>query len=217
MPTLRKKYIKVPRRGAALNYPASNTAAATEDPSQIDSDAMSISPPASPRKDSGPQRPPIDLDKELSDDIYTKSKQGTGSSSYNDEDDVSGSRATRERFPGQTDDMEEMENAARLAEAGTNIFRRHKQGWAGKTMPFILQEILNTKEHNRYISWTTDGKEWIIHDVSGFAHNVCPLYFRHANYRSFMQNVRNWGFSPRIDKDGNQIFSHPVRFGKSNL
>ena len=117
---------------------------------------------------------------------------------------------------GHDDGASKNRSSAILAQAGTNLFR-NRQGWMGKTMPFILQEILNTKEHQKYISWAPDGKSWVIHDMDGFASEVCPLYFRHANYRSFLQNVRNWGFHHEMKEDGLAIFSHPVSIFVSSL
>ena len=88
-----------------------------------------------------------------------------------------------------------------------NVYSR-VGGWQGRTFPFVLHEILDNAAHSSYIQWLPDGLAWTIKDMAGFAADVCPLYFRHANYRSFMQNVRNWDFKQDITDDGTLVYRH---------
>jgi len=68
------------------------------------------------------------------------------------------------------------------------------------------------------VSWTADGKKFIIHDPSAFMNSVFPMYFDSMMYSSFEQKLRRWGFmrSPanhqKIDKETrleNATYSHP--------
>ena len=72
--------------------------------------------------------------------------------------------------------------------------KRSDGGWHGRTFPYILHDILSNPDYKDIISWELDGETWRIHDMKAFAEYVCPNYFRHKNYRSFLQNVRNWDF-----------------------
>jgi len=68
------------------------------------------------------------------------------------------------------------------------------------------------------VSWTTDGKNFRIHDPSSFMNTLFPMYFDSLTYGSFEQKLRRWGFmrSPahhqKMEKGTqlqNATYSHP--------
>ena len=83
-------------------------------------------------------------------------------------------------------------------------------GWKGRTFPYVLHEILANPGVGTSISWLPDGKAWTVNNVHEFVEKVCPVFFRHSNQRSFMQNVRNWGFRELVDEGGNVAYYHEV-------
>ncbi|BGP18468.1 Flocculation suppression protein [Rhodosporidiobolus nylandii] len=59
--------------------------------------------------------------------------------------------------------------------------------------------MLETPSLAHLISWSEDGKSFIIHHPSEFARLVLPQYFKHSNFSSFIRQQNFYGFAKQSD------------------
>ncbi|EOB13445.1 Transcription factor prr1 [Nosema bombycis CQ1] len=57
-----------------------------------------------------------------------------------------------------------------------------------------LYNILETPEYHAYISWSDDGKSFLILDPQEFSENVLTNFFRHKNVSSFIRQLNKYDF-----------------------
>ncbi|GAA6031637.1 hypothetical protein JCM8097_006560 [Rhodosporidiobolus ruineniae] len=65
-----------------------------------------------------------------------------------------------------------------------------------------LYSMLETPSLSHLISWSEDGKSFIIYHPSEFARLVLPQYFKHANFSSFIRQGNFYHFSKISDVPG---------------
>ncbi len=52
-----------------------------------------------------------------------------------------------------------------------------------------LYQILETKEYNNIIEWGENGKFFVVRNLNEFTDKVCPKFFKHNNFSSFVRQV----------------------------
>mmetsp|Transcript_14739 Transcript_14739/g.28004 ORF Transcript_14739/g.28004 Transcript_14739/m.28004 type:complete len:314 (+) Transcript_14739:58-999(+) len=57
-----------------------------------------------------------------------------------------------------------------------------------------VHDILSTEEYEKWISWMPHGRSFKIHVPVMFESQVCPKYFNHKRYSSFLRELNNYGF-----------------------
>lgn len=77
----------------------------------------------------------------------------------------------------------------------------------GSGVPAFLSKLWKLVEDSKYnslISWSKDGKSFIIHDQTRFSRELLPLYFKHNNMASFIRQLNMYGFrkSTSIENSG---------------
>ena len=73
-----------------------------------------------------------------------------------------------------------------------------------------LYAILSTPEYNSSISWSEDGRAFIILDHNLFSNGVLPVFFKHSNLSSFIRQLNMYDFQKLKNMDTNQsLFFHP--------
>jgi osomolarity two-component system response regulator SKN7 len=53
-----------------------------------------------------------------------------------------------------------------------------------------LYQILETNEYSSIIEWGDNGKFFIVKNLNEFTDKVCPKFFKHNNFSSFVRQVR---------------------------
>jgi osomolarity two-component system, response regulator SKN7 len=54
-----------------------------------------------------------------------------------------------------------------------------------------LYQILETNEYSSIIEWGENGKYFVVKNLNEFTDKVCPKFFKHNNFSSFVRQVRN--------------------------
>ena len=57
-----------------------------------------------------------------------------------------------------------------------------------------VHHILSTPEYEKWISWMPHGRSFKVHVPVMFEAQVCPKYFDHKRYSSFLRELNNYGF-----------------------
>ena len=52
-----------------------------------------------------------------------------------------------------------------------------------------LYKLLEDNTNFDIVSWSNDGKSFIIKNINKFSMQVLPTYFKHKNYSSFIRQV----------------------------
>jgi len=63
-----------------------------------------------------------------------------------------------------------------------------------KSNSLFLHKLYKMLEDNNNIdtvSWSKEGKSFIIKNINNFCTHVLPLYFKHKNFSSFIRQVNN--------------------------
>lgn len=79
--------------------------------------------------------------------------------------------------------------------------------------PSSLQilSVLNEKDASHIISWTPDGRAFIIQDKTKFCSEILPNHFNNVKYPSFTRNMKRWGFVAMNTRQGSKpSFCHPL-------
>ena len=53
-----------------------------------------------------------------------------------------------------------------------------------------LYKLLEDNKNFNIVSWSSDGKSFIIKDINKFSLQVLPAYFKHKNFSSFIRQVK---------------------------
>lgn len=53
-----------------------------------------------------------------------------------------------------------------------------------------LYQILETNEYNNIIEWGESGKFFVVKNLNEFTDKVCPKFFKHNNFSSFVRQVK---------------------------
>lgn len=72
--------------------------------------------------------------------------------------------------------------------------RSNKEEIKKSEMPnFLLKlyQILETNEYSSIIEWGENGKYFVVKNLNEFTDKVCPKFFKHNNFSSFVRQVRN--------------------------
>ena len=71
-------------------------------------------------------------------------------------------------------------------------------------MSFVekIHDILSKPEYNSYIGWKPNGRTFGIIIPSMFEKVVCPIYFQHKRYSSFLRQLNNHGFKHLTNEHG---------------
>lgn len=71
-------------------------------------------------------------------------------------------------------------------------------------MSFVekIHDILSNPEYNNYISWKPNGRTFGIIIPTMFEKIVCPIYFQHKRYSSFLRQLNNHGFKHLTNEHG---------------
>eukprot|EP00826_Nyctotherus_ovalis_P023539 TRINITY_DN1808_c0_g2_i3.p2 TRINITY_DN1808_c0_g2~~TRINITY_DN1808_c0_g2_i3.p2 ORF type:complete len:148 (+),score=42.55 TRINITY_DN1808_c0_g2_i3:187-630(+) len=70
-------------------------------------------------------------------------------------------------------------------------------------------KILQDKANWPIVSWSENGKSFVIKDVTDFAEKILPSHFKHNNYASFIRQLNMYGFHKSAASDLLNSFSHP--------
>lgn len=73
-----------------------------------------------------------------------------------------------------------------------------------------LTKILNEDLHHNTISWSNDGKAFIIYHIKDFTDKVLPLFFKHSNFASFHRQLNLYGFVRDKKILTGKAFKHPL-------
>lgn len=86
----------------------------------------------------------------------------------------------------------------------------------------LLRYAEKDERNKSIVSWSSNGKKFVIHDPSAFMSSIFVLYFDSMSYGSFELKLRRWGFTRTpsntpLEKDvrlENVVYCHP-RFVKN--
>ena len=85
-----------------------------------------------------------------------------------------------------------------------------------------LVDLLDSPNLQDYISWSKDGKSFIIYNPTSFSKHVLPMYFKHNKLASFIRQLNLYGFRKAVTVDSadhlfheSVVFQHPL-FVKEN-
>jgi hypothetical protein len=70
-----------------------------------------------------------------------------------------------------------------------------------------LYQILETDEYNHLIEWGENGKYFVVKNLNEFTDKICPKFFKHNNFSSFVRQLNMYDFHKKRNADQN-IFSH---------
>jgi len=76
-----------------------------------------------------------------------------------------------------------------------------------------LFTILETRQYREFISWSEDGRSFIIYDPEQLAQIVLPRYFKHSNFSSFTRQLHMYNInSVKLNNYGTGVrcFNHPL-------
>jgi len=77
-----------------------------------------------------------------------------------------------------------------------------------------LWRLVDSISNNDLISWSPNGKSFIIRNQAKFAKDVLPLYFKHNNMASFIRQLNMYGFRKitHIENTGLKIENDEIEF-----
>ena len=111
-------------------------------------------------------------------------------------------------MPRQMDCLEG--SAATITPAPDPAIARGSRGKRSQNFPAKLHEILSQPDNADIISWTVHGCAWRVHNPKALEEKILPVYFRHSQYSSFMQQVNGWGFERITQGLLQQTYQHEV-------
>lgn len=70
--------------------------------------------------------------------------------------------------------------------------------------------LAKVKEYGKYISWQSHGRAFRVHVPAMFEKLVCPTYFGHKRYSSFLRQLNNHGFKHISKGEDRNCYYHEV-------
>lgn len=133
--------------------------------------------------------------------------------------------------PNNTSDMLPMANGSNIVQqsATNNNSSGNNTGTKAPANEFVrkLFRILENNEYPDIVTWTENGKSFVVLDTGKFTTHILPNHFKHSNFASFVRQLNKYDFhkvkrSPEERqkcKYGEQSweFQHPefrVHYGK---
>mmetsp|Transcript_15235 Transcript_15235/g.21725 ORF Transcript_15235/g.21725 Transcript_15235/m.21725 type:complete len:200 (+) Transcript_15235:59-658(+) len=80
-----------------------------------------------------------------------------------------------------------------------------------KSFALKMHEILGRKDFQGYAAWNPHGRSFNILIPKRFELKVCPIYFNHARYSSFLKQLTNHGFKHITQGRDRNSWYHEVR------
>ena len=67
---------------------------------------------------------------------------------------------------------------------------------SGPTPAFLskLWQLVNDEKNNGLVSWSSNGRSFIVHDQVKFSKEILPNYFKHQKMNSFIRQLNMYGF-----------------------
>lgn len=84
--------------------------------------------------------------------------------------------------------------------------RRKTQTTAPSSFLLKTYEILTDNSQSEIVSWTDDGRSFVVKNVKAFCEDVLPKYFKHNNYASFVRQLNMYDFHKLRDEEN--VFRH---------
>jgi len=72
-----------------------------------------------------------------------------------------------------------------------------------------ITQILEEEKFEEIVSWTEDGKGFVIKNPGLFTQQILPLYFKHKNYSSFVRQLNMYDFKKSVESRDLTVFKHP--------
>jgi heat shock transcription factor 1 len=88
---------------------------------------------------------------------------------------------------------------------------------------FILKlwNLVEQPSYKSLITWSKDGKSFIVQDDHEFARQVLPRYFKHNNFNSFVRQLNLYGFRKMAKVDRGSLATagtvDPIEFYHANF
>jgi hypothetical protein len=73
-----------------------------------------------------------------------------------------------------------------------------------------LHDILSIEEYSHFVSWMSHGRAFKIHVPKVFEEQICPKYFGHSRYSSFLRLLNNHGFKHISQGPDRNAYYHEV-------
>lgn len=73
-----------------------------------------------------------------------------------------------------------------------------------------LVSILDENTYHNIISWSDDGRSFIIYNIKDFSEKILPLHFKHKNFSSFHRQLNLYGFSRDKSSLHGKSFKHSL-------
>ena len=73
-----------------------------------------------------------------------------------------------------------------------------------------VHQILSQDEYKKWISWLPHGRAFKVHVPTFFEQKVCPKYFGHKRYSSFLRQLSNHGFKHISRGQDRNAYYHEV-------
>nr|WEL12805.1 heat shock factor 1 [Halisarca dujardinii] len=84
-----------------------------------------------------------------------------------------------------------------------------------------LWNLVDQPSYQSLISWTKDGRSFVVHNDHEFAHQVLPRYFKTTNFNSFVRQLNLYGFRKVSKIDRGSIMTagsvEPLEFFHTNF
>jgi hypothetical protein len=88
------------------------------------------------------------------------------------------------------------------------------------TLPFVsqLMKVLSMKKYSHIITWTADGRSFIILRPNAFASEILPKFFKGSKYASFTRKLHRWGFQRHLrGSETGAFFNKNFQMGRPDL
>jgi hypothetical protein len=105
-------------------------------------------------------------------------------------------------------------NADYLLKLASSNSTSENKALQGTTLPTILHYVLSNESLAPTVSWLSEGKLWIIHNIKEFEKLVLPLFFEYVfpqTIDGFHKALSGWGIQLAAAGPNSATFFHEVR------